>query len=100
MVQTKSTAAIAMFDLLRSKPEAQSAKDFCLQNNLDEGKYYYWRKKILDNTEQRKPEGFVALKIKNTSSDNGRPLAALELPTGSRLVIYDPCIMTMLKDLL
>lgn len=87
-----------MAELLQRKAADQSIKDFCLQNNLSEARYYYWRRKLMGNAEENK-EGFISVKVKNTFSD-GIPLATLEFPTGNRLTIYDSSILPILKTLL
>lgn len=95
MAMSKSSS---MAELLQSKEDGQSVEDFCLQHNINKGKYYYWHKRLIDNTSQNK-EGFISVKIKNTPS-GGSPLAALEFPTGNRLIIYDSCMLPILKTLL
>lgn len=86
-------------ELLNSKPEEQSVKQFCLENNLTEARYYYWRRRLSGLDNEQKDNGFIAVKV-NRSFSISNPVATLEFPTGARLAIYDPAVLPNLKALL
>ena len=88
-----------MGELLGSKPEHQSIKQFCLDKNLTEGQYYYWRRRLSGIANKQNDKGFIAVKV-NQSLSFGNPVAALEFTTGVRLAIYDPAVLANLKVLL
>lgn len=89
----------SMAELLSNKPEDQSVKQFCLDNNLTEARYYYWRRRLSGTDNEQNSTGFIAVKV-NRSLNFGNPVATLEFPTGARLAIYDPVILPNLKALL
>lgn len=88
-----------MAELLGSKREDQSVKQFCLDNNLTEARYYYWRRRLSGIDNEHNEKGFIAVKV-NRTLNIGNPVATLEFPTGARLAIYDPTVLPNLKALL
>ena len=89
----------SMAELLSNKPEDQSVKQFCFDNNLTEARYYYWRRRLSGIDNEQNEKGFIAVKV-NPSLGLGNPVATLEFPTGARLAIYDPAVLPNLKALL
>lgn len=89
----------SMVELLSSKRKDQSVKQFCLDNNLTEAPYYYWRRRLSGIDNKQNENGFITFKVYRTLNF-GNPVATLEFPTGARLAIYDPTVLPNLKELL
>lgn len=88
-----------MAELLNSKSKEQSVRQFCLENNQTEARYYYWRRRLSGLDNEQKDNGFISVKV-NLSFSFGNPVATLEFPNGARLNIYDPGVLSNLKVLL
>jgi|GEM_PF-1721989 len=90
----------AMMRLVESKPSGMSVREFCKVNNIREPQYFYWRNKINKASRPVEEKGFTPLKVKNSTGLKNDILASLNLPGGAILLIYDPCIIPPLGQMM
>jgi hypothetical protein len=86
--------------LVGSKPEGQSVREFCKENNLREAQYFYWRNKLNKENQPQQDSGFTAIRIKTRGQLGSGVLASLDLPGGAILSIYDPAVIPLLGQLI
>lgn len=77
-----------------------SVKDFCKSHRINEGVYYYWRKKLQNKSNQpsEAQQTFTMLHFDNEVS--GSLFCEMTTPLGSRLRFYQPVPASFLQSLL
>lgn len=86
--------------LVGSKPDGQSVREFCKENNLSEAQYFYWRNKLNKESQSLQDSSFTPIRIKNRVQSGSGVLASLDLPGGAVLSIYDPTVIPALGQLI
>ncbi len=86
-----------MFDLIGQKPQEQSTKDFCAENNIGEASYYYWLKKFRQTSGQTTRQTFVPVQIAPSS---GFAIASIQMPGGAIISVYDVQVLSFMQPYL
>lgn len=91
--------AEAMFALVQDQHDSKlSVKNFCEQNNLSEGTFYYWRKKYLDTAKpatDRHMGNFSLLQVDDQTGSSSELFAEYK-----GLKLYRQVPVSYLKELI